>query len=195
MLYVHLINQPFRLYTDASDLGLGAVLTQDGSEGEQPVFYMSRKLTSAEQKYVVIEREALAIRWAIEACRYYLFTVITDLAPLQWLNRMKDINPRLMRWFLTLQPFTFRVVYRKVSLHSNADIFSRLAVWNTLDQQVSLEEGACDHPERTPLMTPSGIRGLQREKLHASHISLLMNQCNEHKLPKLRLQSLLMMNC
>lgn len=99
MLYVPLPNQPFRLYTDASDIGIRAVLTQEGPYGEQPVFYLSRKLSQPEQKYAVIKHEALAIKLAIDSFRYYLwghrFRVITEHAPLQWLNQMKDANPCL----------------------------------------------------------------------------------------------------
>lgn len=108
---------------DASNTSLGAVLTQNTPTGEQPSFFLCRKLTKTELYYVVIEREALAIRWAIEYFKYYLwgrqFTVITDHASLQWLHRMKDINPRLMRWYPALQPYIFQVLYWKGSHHSN----------------------------------------------------------------------------
>lgn len=145
MLYVRLPNHPFCLYMDDSDTGVGAVLTQDCPSWEQPIFYLSRKLPQTEQKYAVVEREALVIKWAIQSFHYYLwgrwFTMITDHAPLQWLNRMKDASPRLMWWYLALEPFTFQLVYCKGSLHSNADFFSRQAVWNKLDQHAGLEGG------------------------------------------------------
>lgn len=54
-LYVPLPNQPFCLYTDSSASALGAVLTQGGSMGEKPITFLSRKLTTAEQKYAVTE--------------------------------------------------------------------------------------------------------------------------------------------
>ena len=95
-------NVPFTLFTDASDWGLGAVLAQVKEGVEFPVLYLSRKLTPREQRYAVIEKEALAIKWATHCLRYYLqgipFTLVTDHAPLQWLNCM-ETNPQLTRWY------------------------------------------------------------------------------------------------
>ncbi len=104
---------PFLLQTDASDRGLGAVLTQEIGGEERPVLYISRKLSKRETMYSTIEKECLAIRWAVLTLRYYLlgreFTLCSDHAPLQWLHRMKDTNARITRWYLALQPFKFKV--------------------------------------------------------------------------------------
>ncbi len=90
---------PFLLQTDASDRGLGAVLTQEIGGEERPVLYISRKLSKRETMYSTIEKECLAIRWAVLTLRYYLlgreFTLCSDHAPLQWLHRMKDTNARI----------------------------------------------------------------------------------------------------
>ncbi len=78
---------PFLLQTDASDRGLGAVLTQEIGGEERPVLYISRKLSKRETMYSTIEKECLAIRWAVLTLRYYLlgreFTLCSDHAPLQ----------------------------------------------------------------------------------------------------------------
>ncbi|KAL1276794.1 hypothetical protein QQF64_036417 [Cirrhinus molitorella] len=58
-------NCPFLLQTDASNTGLGAVLSQVLDGEEHPVIYISRKLTPAEQHYATVEREALAVKWAV----------------------------------------------------------------------------------------------------------------------------------
>ncbi len=75
--------------------------------------YISRKLSPAEQRYAVVEKEALAVKWAVLELRYYLlgrkFTLITDHAPLQWMARAKDTNARVTRWFLARQDFHFVV--------------------------------------------------------------------------------------
>ncbi|XP_067296475.1 uncharacterized protein [Pseudorasbora parva] len=106
----------YQIPTDASDRGLGAVLAQEVEGGERPVLYISRKLSKREAKYSTIEKECLAIRWAVLTLRYYLlgreFTLCSDHAPLQWLHRMKDTNARITRWYLALQPFKFQVVHR-----------------------------------------------------------------------------------
>ncbi|CAM4615096.1 unnamed protein product [Lepidochelys kempii] len=115
------------LQTDASEVGLGAILSQMVWEEEHPILYLSRKLLPREQKYAVVEKECLAIKWAIETLRYYLlgrrFTLVTDHAPLQWMHRNKT-NARVTRWFLSLQPFHFRVQHRAGSQHSNTDSLS-----------------------------------------------------------------------
>lgn len=58
------------MYTNASDIGLGAILTQETLSGEQPIFFLSRKLTKAKCNYAMIEIEALAIRWAMKYFKY-----------------------------------------------------------------------------------------------------------------------------
>jgi hypothetical protein len=120
----------FTLQTDASDRGLGAVLSQLGPDGkEHPVVYLSRKLLPREQNYATVEKECLAIKWAIDTLQYYLlgreFRVLTDHEPLKWLNEAKEKNKRVTRWSLDLQPFCFRVEHRKGCCHGNADGLSR----------------------------------------------------------------------
>ncbi len=67
---------PFLLQTDASDRGLGAVLTQEIGGEERPVLYISRKLSKRETMYSTIEKECLAIRWAVLTLRYYGITAL-----------------------------------------------------------------------------------------------------------------------
>ncbi|XP_056605021.1 uncharacterized protein LOC130421252 [Triplophysa dalaica] len=120
---------PFLLQTDASDRGVGAVLSQEIEGEDRPVLYISRKLSRAEMRYSTIEKECLAIRWAVLTLRYYLlgreFTLCSDHAPLQWLHRMKDTNARITRWFLALQPFKFQVIHRPGTQMAVADFLSR----------------------------------------------------------------------
>uniref|UniRef100_K7EYA7 Gypsy retrotransposon integrase-like protein 1 n=1 Tax=Pelodiscus sinensis TaxID=13735 RepID=K7EYA7_PELSI len=122
-------SRPFILQTDASEVGLGAVLAQEVEGGEHPILYLSRKLFDREKNYATIEKEALAVKWAIEALRYYLlgdrFLLITDHAPLKWIQSMKETNARIMRWYLALQPYCFQVVHRPGAAHQNADFLSR----------------------------------------------------------------------
>ncbi|XP_051750669.1 uncharacterized protein LOC127513104 isoform X1 [Ctenopharyngodon idella] len=119
----------YQIPTDASDRGLGAVLSQEIEGEERPVLYISRKLSKRETKYSTIEKECLAIRWAVLTLRYYLlgreFTLCSDHAPLQWLHRMKDTNARITRWYLALQPFKFKVVHRPGAQMAVADFLSR----------------------------------------------------------------------
>ena len=121
---------PFVLQTDASDRGIGAVLSQLNKEGqEHPVAYASRKLLPRETHYAVVEKECLAIVWAVGTFHTYLygqtFVLQTDHQPLTWLQRMKSANGRLTRWALTLQPYRFRLEYRNGTDNGNADGLSR----------------------------------------------------------------------
>ncbi|XP_060775580.1 peptidyl-prolyl cis-trans isomerase FKBP5-like isoform X6 [Neoarius graeffei] len=95
--------------TDASDTGLGAVLLQ-GEPGERhPVAYISWKLYPREVRYATVEKECLAVKRALDAFRYYLlgreFLLETDHRPLQWMDRMRDSNACITRWYLSMQPF------------------------------------------------------------------------------------------
>ncbi len=116
---------PFLLQTDVSEAGLGAVLSQVQEGEEHPVLFISRKLTKTERNYATVEKEALAVKWAVLELRYYLpgrkFTLLTDHAPLQWMARAKDTNARVTRWFLALQDFCFVVRHRAGASNANAD--------------------------------------------------------------------------
>ena len=98
----------FLLHTDASGIGIGAVLSQLGEdEMDRPVAYYSRKLKPAETRYIVTEQECLAVVEAVRHFRVYLsgtfFTIVTDHSSLRYLTQMKDENGRLARslmWFI-----------------------------------------------------------------------------------------------
>ncbi|TNN12381.1 Retrovirus-related Pol polyprotein from transposon 17.6, partial [Schistosoma japonicum] len=99
----------FTVATDASDFGIGAVLRQDDGVVE----YASRVLTPTEQKYSTIEKECLAIVWAVDKWRPYLlgqpFHIETDYKPLQWLKTARDPRGKLSRWTLRLQEYDFTI--------------------------------------------------------------------------------------
>ena len=114
----------FVLQTDASSVGLGAVLEQNGNV----IAYASRALNSAEQHYSVIRKECLAAVFATKQFRHYLlgrhFQLLTDHCPLQWLSSQK-MEGLLCRWALALQEYDFTIKYRKGCLNNNADALSR----------------------------------------------------------------------
>ncbi|KAI2644034.1 Retrovirus-related Pol polyprotein from transposon 17.6 [Labeo rohita] len=155
---------PFLLQTDASDTGLGAVLSQIQEGEEHPVIYISRKLSPTERRYVTVEKEDLAIKWAVLELRYYLlgckFTLVTDHAPLQWMVHAKDTNARVTRWFLALQDFNFEVHHRAGAAHANADGLSRIwAAYAGLS-------GVIPHP---PLISPTAASDRQ-PKFRLEHV-------------------------
>ena len=125
-------DKKFILQTDASDRGVGAVLSQEDEDGcDHPIAYFSRKLLSREEKYSTVEKECLAIKLGVQAYKVYLlgrpFEIHTDHRALVWLDRLKETNSRLTRWSLALQPFDFKVCHRSGKLNANADALSRAA--------------------------------------------------------------------
>lgn len=129
-------DRPFILTTDASTVALGAVLSQGQIGSDKPVAYASRTLSDTESRYSTIERELLAIIWAVKHFRPYLygrkFYIYTDHRPLAWLNSLKDPNSKLTRWRLRLQDYNFEIIYKKGKQNTNADALSRIKV-NAID--------------------------------------------------------------
>ena len=122
----------FILQVDASDFGVGAILCQvDNEEQEHPVVFASRKLQPREIKLSTTEKECLAIVWAVETFRYYLFgrkfILQTDHNPLVWLNQVKNKNRKLLRWSLTLQEYEIEVEHKCGKKHVNVDALSRMS--------------------------------------------------------------------
>ena len=113
------------LDTDASNFGLGGVLSQIQDEVECVIAYCSRALCPSQRKYCTTKREMLA---AVSMCiqfRSYLrgtkFTLRTDHKSLVWLHRFKDTEGMMASWLHTLQQFQFSIVHRAGRDHGNTD--------------------------------------------------------------------------
>ena len=124
-------NRPFILDTDASDTGIGAVLSQVDEAGrERVISYGSRLLSKPERNYCVTRRELLAVVSFVKFFRPYLtgrrFRLRTDHGSLRWLRNFKDPEGQLARWLEVLQQFDFEVVHRPGRKHGNADALSRI---------------------------------------------------------------------
>ena len=119
----------FVLQTDASNEGVGAILLQEFDGVRHPIGFASRKLQPREQNYSTIERECLAIVWAMQKFQNFLygqhFVLEVDHEPLKYLNQTNFQNGRLMRWALSIQPFRFTVKAIKGSENVGADFLSR----------------------------------------------------------------------
>ena len=124
------VSKPFILQTDASNRGVGAVLLQMSGDQKIPEAYAGRKLKRSEENFATIEKECLAIVWAIAEFQRYLhgseFLLETDHKPLIYLHKANVYNARLMRWALSLQPYQFRTIAIKGKENVGADYLSRM---------------------------------------------------------------------
>ena len=128
---------PIVVHTDASPYGVGAVLSHVVDGQERPVSYSSRSLTVAERNYGHIEKEGLALVFAVKKFHHYLFgyqfTMITDHKPLLGLFAETKGIPdraaaRITRWALLLAAYNYKLEYRAGKLNGNADALSRLPI-------------------------------------------------------------------
>lgn len=118
------------LQTDASDLGLGAVIFHKREDGGRDIVeYGSRKLSPTERCYCTAEKEALAVVWAVGKFRGYFegrkFRLYTDNSSLQWLNKGSGTKSKLMRWALLLSEFDFEICHVPGTANEAADSLSR----------------------------------------------------------------------
>ena len=124
------MTKPFLLRTDASDAGIGAVLLQQHEGKLFPVAYASKKLLPRERNYSIMEKECLAVVWAVKRFNVYLYgaplVLQTDHQPLAYLNRAKFTNGRITRWALFLQPYSITIEAIKGSQNVGADYMSRV---------------------------------------------------------------------
>ena len=109
---------------------MGAALVQETDGREFPVAYASRKLLPRERRYATVEKECLAVVWAVKHYEFYLygrvFEIHTDHKPLLFLIEKRTTSQRLLRWAMVLQQYRFRVLSVPGKKHHLADCLSRL---------------------------------------------------------------------
>jgi len=129
ILAMPIVGELFTLDTDASDLAIGAVLSQSQNNIERVISYASRKLSRAERNYSTTRKELLAVVFYMKFFRHYLlnvrFRVRTDHAAILWLRKTPEPIGQQARWIEIMEMFQFTVEHRPGKAHSNADAMSR----------------------------------------------------------------------
>lgn len=134
-------SRQFIVEVDASDTGVGAVLSQTTCPDNRlhPCAFFSRRLSPAERNYDVGNRELLAVKLALEEWRHWLegseqpFLVWTDHKNLAYIQSAKRLNSRQARWALFFSRFNFTLSYRPGSRNTKPDALSRLHSPETSD--------------------------------------------------------------
>ena len=139
-------SQPFFVATDASGVGIGAVLYQFCPDTKKQCFvsFQARALTSSERNYSATKRELLAIVFAIRKFHRYLwgthFTLYTDHRALTYLHTQQNLSPMLVGWFDLIFDYNFAVFHRPGIRNVLPDALSRF------------------FPEETPFSEPTNIQ-------------------------------------
>ena len=158
----------YYLDTDASAVGVGAVLSQVQSEGERVVAYFSKTLSPSERNYCVTRRELLAVVKAVKHFRPYLygrkFILRTDHASLRWLCRRKEPSAQVARWLETLSEFQLVLEHRARFKHGNADGLSRQV--NCIDckqcKRIEERDGGPSHGDKIMSEEPFNFGNIDR---------------------------------
>jgi hypothetical protein len=196
---------PFKLYVDASMIGLGAALHQvqtiDGMLREGPIVFISRQLKDSEARYGASQIECLCLVWALDKLHYYLdgivFEVITDCTALRSLLNMKTPNRHMLRWQISIKEYrgNMTIQHRDGNIHKNADGLSRWALPN--DPSNPAYDPEDEHEdEKFPIMNIMGIHvstfkteffdtvreGYQQNNNSIILTQLLMKDCKNQQL-------------
>src|SRR5437867_4229034 len=119
----------YRLDTDASNVAIGAVLSQVQGGEERVIAYASRTLSRSERNYCVTRRELLAVVHFAKQFRSYLlgreFLIRTDHSALRWLKLTPEPIGQQARWLERLEEFTYKIEHQPGHKHTNADALSR----------------------------------------------------------------------
>ena len=121
----------FSLYVDASDVGIGAVLTQLCSDDVvHPISFYSKKLNKHQRNYSTIEKECFSLVSAlhhvyVNVTRHPVL-VYTDHNPLVFNERMKLKNQKILRWSLLIQSYNLEIKHIKGKNNVIADALSRV---------------------------------------------------------------------
>lgn len=136
-------DKDFELTTDASDYAIGAVLSQ----GNKPIQFLSRTLIKAEENYATNEKEMLAIIWALNSLRNFLYgskkvKIFTDHQPLTYALSNKNTNSKMKRWKAILEEYNYELHYKPGKTNIVADALSRPQKTNEINALTSTQHSS-----------------------------------------------------
>lgn len=136
---------PYVLHTDASTIGLGAVLYQEQQGQKRVIAYASRGLSQCEARYPAHKLEFLALKWAVtDKFQDYLyggqFVAVTDSNPLTYVLTSAKLDATSYRWLAALSTFDFQLQYRAGKQNQDADGLSRRPHNGLADDLISQKE-------------------------------------------------------
>ncbi|XP_055903103.1 uncharacterized protein K02A2.6-like [Eupeodes corollae] len=183
---------PIIVAADASNMGIGACISHRFEDGTiKPVYHASRTLTSTEQNYSQVEKEGLALTFAVKKFHRMLlgrhFTLQTDHKPLLSIFGSKKGVPvytanRLQRWAITLLRYDFSIQFISTSDFGNADILSRLISQHPRPNSeeyviatTTVEEEACADLKHTIQLLPLTFDMVQKATLNNSELNRIAN--------------------
>ena len=161
-------DQEFILETDASGVGLGAILAQKQPDGTvRPIAYGSRTLQQHKKKYGATELEALGVAWAVKHFCHYLYGrhyhVFTDYKPLKSLLNTPHSSGKLAHWGLALQEVDIVIHYRTDKSNVSADSLSHYPVAQSSKYDVCAE--------KSPVAAIISKEGIDKEGESSSSLS------------------------
>jgi hypothetical protein len=159
-------SREFRLETDASGLGLGAVLSQEQPDGStRPLAYASRTLQPHKRNYAATEMEALGVVWAIKHFRQYLYGhrchVHTDHEALKSLLNSPHPSGKLARWGLAIQELDLVIHYKPGRTNQKADALSRAPCGPETEESEFEQTVVAEVSASPPSPAKSGERSLE----------------------------------
>ena len=163
--------RPFKVHTDASEGGLGAILYQTQDDGTDKVIaYASHSLKKSERKYHSFKLEFLAMKWAItDQFHEYLyggtFEVHTDNNPLTYIMTTAKLDATGQRWVTSLANYNFTITYHSGKHNIDADALSQVP-WNitTTDEPLLIKSALMrgTQGEGSIPMVPLDLRNLSK---------------------------------